>query len=152
MDPLALCPPCCICTESPWWRTLVSSLAAKQGFIDTDDFFVLNESSAKVTLLNFIMLAAFYTVSPRQHGCLQMISGCSLRCCFPSSVISPYHLVCYLLWFVWAIQILSLQKLLVPSNIHQFVLLPCPFANYRCPRSKDVVQSSCSVQFLNITE
>lgn len=54
---------------------------------------VLNESSAKVTLLTFVMSAAFCTVSPRQRGCFRKISGCSLRCCFPCSVIYPYHVV-----------------------------------------------------------
>lgn len=50
---------------------MVSRWAAKQGCIDTNDFFVLNESSAKVTLLAFIMSAALCTVCPRLHGCSQ---------------------------------------------------------------------------------
>lgn len=94
MNPLTFCPACCIWTESSWWHGLVYSLAAKQGFIDTHDFFVLNESSAKVTLLTSIMSAAFFSFPQAEwmlsEDCrqflmllLSFLGDTTLPCCFP---------------------------------------------------------------------
>lgn len=150
MNPLTLCPPCYICTESLWWHRLISRRAVEQGFIDTDNFFVLDESSAKVALLAFIMSAALCTVCPRQHGCSQKIWVCSLCCFFPSSVLPSYHvvflspLICVSSWNTEPSKTFC-------ANWHTLIC-SCHFINCRCPGSKDMVQSPCPVQIFNITE
>lgn len=151
MNPLTLCPPCCICTESLWWHRLVFRRAAKQGFIDTDDFFVLDESSAKVTLLAFTMLAALCTVCPRQCGCSQKIWVCSLCCFFPSSVLPSHHVV-----FLSPLISVSSWNTEPPKTFctkwHILICSSYHFIKCRCPGSKDMVQSPCPVQICNITE
>lgn len=86
------------------WKPVVSRQAAKQGFIDTDDFFVLSESSAKVTLLAFIMSAALCTVCPRQHGCSQKTWSVPYavsflpQCCPLNHAVFLSPLVCVSSW------------------------------------------------------
>lgn len=136
------------------WEPVVTQAdfqtSTEQGFIDTDNFFVLDESSAKVALLVFIMSAALCTVCPRQRGCSQKIWVCSLRCFFPSSVLPSYYvvflspLICVSSWNT------EPSKTFCAS--WHILICSCHFINCRCPGSKDVVQSPCPVQIFNITE
>lgn len=87
-------------------------------FIDTDDFFVLNESSAKVTVDLYYVSCILHSFSKAASMLsedfrlflmlfLSFLGDALLLCCFPTSFNSCEQL-----------KVLNLQKLLVPSNMY----------------------------------